>query len=236
VRKPIGPALHGALDYGFFTAMLMVPRLLGLPRRARILAAALGSAQGGLNAVTDQPLAARRLVAYRTHGSVDRAGLPVALGLPLLTGAMRDGRARTFFLAAAAALAAVYALTDWNAQERASAERGPQEESGATEGGPQEPESGMPGPQSLGSAGPDAEGTTDARSTTDPATPAEGPADAAGPSDGAIGVPRSDGPRRPSTVDTAPDVRGAGAATTSHSARTGAEAAGRADEPQPPRP
>jgi hypothetical protein len=224
VRKPIGPALHGALDYGFSTAMLMAPRLLGLPRRARIVAAALGSAQGGLNAVTDQPLAARRLVAYRTHGSVDRAGLPVALGLPLLTGAMRDGRARTFFLAAAAALAAVYALTDWNAQERASAQRGPQE-SGATEGGPQEPESGMPGPQSLGSAGPDARGTTDA---------AEGPADAAGPSDGAIGVRRSGGPRRPSTVDTAPDVRGAGAATTSHSARTGAEAAGRADEPQPP--
>jgi hypothetical protein len=166
---------------------------------------------------------------------VDRAGLPVALGLPLLTGAMRDGRARTFFLAAAAALAAVYALTDWNAQERASAQRGPQE-SGAAEGGPQQPESGMPGPQSLGSAGPDADGTTDARSTTDPATPAEGPADAAGPSGGAIGVPRSDGPRRPSTVDTAPDVRGAGAATTSHSAPTGAEAAGRADEPQPPRP
>jgi hypothetical protein len=84
------------------------------------------------------------------------------VGLPLLPGAMRDGRARTFFLAVAAALAAVYALTDWHAQERASAERGPQE-SGATEGGPQEPESGMPGPQSLGSARPDAGGTTDGR-------------------------------------------------------------------------
>jgi hypothetical protein len=64
--------LHGALDYGFFTAMLMVPRLLGLLRRARLVAAALGSAQGGLNAVTDQPLPAWRLVAFRTHGSVDR--------------------------------------------------------------------------------------------------------------------------------------------------------------------
>jgi hypothetical protein len=235
VRKPIGPALHGALDYGFFTAMLMVPRLLGLPRRARLVAAALGSAQGGLNAVTDQPLAARRLVAYRTHGLVDRAGLPVALGLPLLTGAMRDGRARTFFLAVAAALAAVYALTDWNAQERASAERGPQEKSGAAEGGPQQPESGMPGPQSLGSAGPDAGGTTDGRSGTDAATPAEGPADAAGPSDGTIGASRSDGPRRPSTVDTAPAVRGEGSAT-SHSTDTGAQAAGRADGPHLPRP
>jgi hypothetical protein len=156
------------------------------------------------------------------------------VGLPLLPGAMRDGRARTFFLAVAAALAAVYALTDWHAQERASAERGPQE-SGATEGGPQEPESGMPGPQSLGSARPDAGGTTDGRSGTDAATPAVGPADAAGPSDGTIRASRLDGPRRPSTVDTAPAVRGEGSAT-SHSTDTGAQAAGRADGPHLPRP
>ena len=173
--------------------MLTVPTLLRMPRRARAVAAALGTAQGGLNAVTDQPLAVRRLVAYRTHRSVDRAGLPVALGLPLLTGSIRDRRARTFFLAAGAALAAVYALTDWNAQVRRPADAEPQQ-----------PPFRQPGPQSRGSAGPDAHGTTDARSATDPATPAEGPADAAGPSAAATGADRPGGTRRPATVDSAP--------------------------------
>lgn len=222
MRKPISPTLHGALDYGFLAAMLTVPKLLGLPRRGRAVAAAFGAAQGGLNAVTDQPLAVRHLVPFRLHGAVDLAALPAVVGLPLLTGVLRDRRARAFFLGSGAALAAVYAFTDWDAQRPGLAETGPRQT------GPQQTASRQPGPLSLGSAGPDANGVTDARSTTDPATPSEGPADAAGPTTGAIGTAGAagpDGPRRPATVDTAPSVRSTPSAT-GHSIDTGVESAG----------
>jgi hypothetical protein len=91
------------------------------------------------------------------------------------------------------------------------------------------------GPGSRGSAGPDAAGTTDARSAADPAHPAEGPADAAGPAadhtadhttdgtaDGTAGV------RRPASVGTAPDIRGA--SSSAQAADTGAAQGGTTGE------
>lgn len=217
MRKPIGPTLHGALDYGFLASMLAVPKLLRLPRRARVVAAAFGAAQGGLNAVTDHPLAVRHLVPFRLHGSVDRAGLPVVIGLPLLTGLLRDRRALAFFLGSGIALGAVYALTDWDAQD------------GAADTSPGPTTSGQQGPESRGSAGPDANGVTDARSAADAATPAEGPADAAGPTVGSTDSSGADGPRRPATVDTAPSIRGT-SSTTAHASDTGAADAGTTDD------
>jgi hypothetical protein len=117
MRRPITPAVHGALDYGYGAALLVLPRLLGLDRRARTLAAAFGLVDGALGAVTDQPLAVRRLVPFPLHGLIELAATPVVLLLAFLTGAARDRRARTFFLAAGATVGVVFSLTDWNAQD-----------------------------------------------------------------------------------------------------------------------
>lgn len=113
--RPISPKLHGALDYGFLATMLTAPSLLRLDRRARLLFAAMGAAQGTLNAFTDQPLSVKRLVPFRTHGLIEKANAPTFVLLPLLTGVLRDPRARAFFAAAGVALVAVYNLTDWDA-------------------------------------------------------------------------------------------------------------------------
>jgi len=78
------------------------------------------------------------------------------------------------------------------------------------------------GPQSRGSAGPDAAGRTTARGD-DPTHPAEGPADAAGPA-----VDTGDGPRRPTTVATAPSIRDA--ASSAQAADTGAVQGGTTGE------
>jgi hypothetical protein len=211
VRKPIGRATHAALDYGLAAVLLAAPRMLGLDRRARTVAASFGVAQGCLNALTDQPLALRRQIPFARHGRADLAVLPATLGVPLLAGSLRDPRARVFFLGTSAALAVLYALTDWT--------------------GPTAPATQpRPRPRPAGSADPDTRAGTAARNPADSATPADGPADAAGPTTTLPAPP--DGPRRPSTVDTAPSIREQ--TGTTHAADTGAQDAGTVPAPERP--
>jgi hypothetical protein len=114
-KKPISRKAHGAIDYGFLGMMLAAPSLLGLTGAARTLSYLLGGVQGGLNAITDQPLAVKRLVPFRTHGTIELASGPAFVLLPVVTGALKQPKARAFFGAALGLLATVYALTDWDA-------------------------------------------------------------------------------------------------------------------------
>ncbi|MBA3415598.1 MAG: hypothetical protein H0U10_10280 [Chloroflexia bacterium] len=116
-KDPISPKAHGAIDYGFLGLMLAAPSLLGLTGPARTLCYLFGGAQGIPNALTDQPYAVERLVPFRTHGTIELASGLLFVALPVLTGAVKDPKARNYFLAAGAMLAAVYILTDWDATD-----------------------------------------------------------------------------------------------------------------------
>lgn len=118
-KKPISPETHGAIDYGFLGLMLAAPSLLGLNGPARTLPYLFGAVQGVLNALTDQPLAVKRLVPFHTHGRIELASAPAFVALPVLTGAMKEGKAHGFFLGALGLLTAVYLLTDWDAAPKA---------------------------------------------------------------------------------------------------------------------
>ncbi|KNC19042.1 hypothetical protein AC792_08695 [Arthrobacter sp. RIT-PI-e] len=115
MNKPISPAMHGAIDYGFLATMLTAPSLLRLGRRARIVFALFGITQGALNALTDQPLSIKRLVSFRLHGAIEKSSGPVYLLVPVLAGIPRAPRERAFWLIMGAILVTVYNLTDWNA-------------------------------------------------------------------------------------------------------------------------
>jgi hypothetical protein len=108
--------MHGLLDYGLATANLLVPRAVGMPRRARRLFAAFGLVQGGLNALTVQPFAVSSVVPFAVHGLIDKSSAPVFFALPPLLGLARQRKARTWWLLTGAALVVVYNLTDWNAK------------------------------------------------------------------------------------------------------------------------
>ena len=116
MNKPIKPGAHGAIDHGFLALNLSAPSLLGLKGTARTLAYLFGAIQGGLNALTDQPLALRRIVPFKTHGTIELSGGPLFLALPWLTGALKASKARAYFLALGAVLVTVYSLTDWDAE------------------------------------------------------------------------------------------------------------------------
>lgn len=116
MSKPISPRQHGLIDYGFLTSMLLLPSLLGMSSRARLLFAFFGTIQGTLNALTDQPFGLARVVSFRTHGSVEKSSGPLYLLAPLVTGVAQEGEARAYWLFMGAALVTVYNLTDWQAR------------------------------------------------------------------------------------------------------------------------
>lgn len=115
MARPITPRLHGIADYALLGVWVGAPRLLRLARPVRSVFTAMGIVQAGLNAITDQPYAVRRIVPFRMHGTIEKCSAPLYVVLPLMAGAWRDRRSRFFFLAFGGMLVANFNLTDWNA-------------------------------------------------------------------------------------------------------------------------
>lgn len=119
--QPIGPGAHGAIDYGFVTLQALAPSLFGLNGSAQSCCYAFAAAQGVLNALTDQPLALKRVVSFRVHGQLETPLLPALLLLPWATGALKQRNARRYFFSFFAVALANYVLTDYRANERRAA-------------------------------------------------------------------------------------------------------------------
>ncbi len=77
----------------------------------------LGGAAGVLTALTNQPLAWKRVVPFHVHGQVDTPFVPTLLLLPWATGALKQRNARRFFASFTAVVLANYLLTDYDASE-----------------------------------------------------------------------------------------------------------------------
>lgn len=117
-RKPIGPKAHGAIDYGFVTMQTLAPTLFDLKGPARVLCYAFAATQGILNALTDHPLGAKRVVPLRVRGQLETPFVPSLLLLPWVTGALKQRNARRYFASFFSIALANYLLTDYNAYER----------------------------------------------------------------------------------------------------------------------
>lgn len=116
MKKILSPKAHGALDYGLMATLVAAPPLLGLSRRARTVFGALGVNAGVVSGLTAQPLAVKPLISFQTHKKVETVAIPVYALLPVVTGAVKEKRARVLWLGTIAALVAGYVLTDWDAK------------------------------------------------------------------------------------------------------------------------
>jgi len=123
MRKPITPFAHGVLDYTTTAAVAAAPRLLNFPRRAAMACYALAGGYAGLSAVTDYPLAARRMVPFKAHGMAEAVVGAALPALPWMLGFSKNTVARNFFLGMAVMTAMVALMTDWNKDSEREARR-----------------------------------------------------------------------------------------------------------------
>ncbi len=117
MKKPITPAMHGAIDYGMSALMLAAPWALKLSRKAAMTFNGFAAAQAGVNAFSNQPLAARPLIPWHVHRTIDAAAVPAQIAVPLIAGVAREPKARALWIGALVALVTVFALTDWDARD-----------------------------------------------------------------------------------------------------------------------
>jgi hypothetical protein len=118
MHKTFSPFSHGLLDYATVLATALAPRLFRFPPPAARLSHALSAAYLGLSAMTDYPLALKRLVPFRTHGQIEFAsGFALPL-LPWIVGFAQHRAARNFLAALSVITFAVWSLTDWEAETK----------------------------------------------------------------------------------------------------------------------
>ncbi len=119
--KPISPRAHGMLDYSTVAAVVAAPKMLGFPDRAAQAAYALAGSYLGISLLTDYPLSAKRVIPFKGHGAAEAiVGLALP-ALPWVLGFAKHKAARNFFLALTGVTFTVAALTDWNAEDPATA-------------------------------------------------------------------------------------------------------------------
>ncbi|WP_045233948.1 hypothetical protein [Deinococcus pimensis] len=111
--KPISPRTHGMIDYSSVALMLAAPSVLGLKGPARLLSYAFAGTYLAVSALTDMPLGVKHALPFPTHGRIELASAPALLALPAMTGALKDPKARLYFLGLLGTVATVYSLTDW---------------------------------------------------------------------------------------------------------------------------
>ncbi|MBC7785795.1 MAG: hypothetical protein H7144_18360 [Burkholderiales bacterium] len=116
--RPFGPKAHGVADWVFMAAQIVVPRLLGLSPRARLIATAFGAVTGVVNSLTRQPFGIKPVMSLRTHGKLETPLIPAMVAVPLIAGVLGDRRARRYFLPVFAIACVNYLLTDYNAGSR----------------------------------------------------------------------------------------------------------------------
>jgi len=118
MNKPIGPKLHGAIDYGFVTLQTLAPTLFNLKGSARTLCYVFAGTQGIINTFTDHPLGLKPLIPLKVHGQLETPFVPALVLLPWATGALKQRNARWYFFSFFGIALANYLLSDYNAYER----------------------------------------------------------------------------------------------------------------------
>jgi hypothetical protein len=116
MRKPISPTLHGVMDYVTVATTLVAPHLMRLPAKGAKASTALGAGYLMLSALTNYPLALKRVVPFKAHGAVEAASIPLLFALPFVLKFSAHKQARNYFFFLAAMTVVVAALTDWNAE------------------------------------------------------------------------------------------------------------------------
>ena len=118
-RKPISPLVHGIIDYTFALALLSVPSILKLSKKARSIYAADALTILSYSAFTKYPPSVKPVIPLPLHKKLDYASLAL-IGLEAGSKEIRkDKRALIFSAGMITAGLITVLLTDWNVRQPA---------------------------------------------------------------------------------------------------------------------
>ena len=118
--KILSARLHGLIDYAVVLLFLLAPTLFGFGGTPQIACYVVAAVHLTMSLLTAYPLGIAKLIPFPLHGRIEMVVVPALVVLPWLLGFSEVLAARNFFLAAAAAIAVVVFLTNYNAAEAAA--------------------------------------------------------------------------------------------------------------------
>lgn len=114
--KPISPAVHGIIDYGFSAALFTLPHILKLNKHVKWLYTVNALNTFLYSAATDYPPGIKHVIPYQVHRKID-VGNITALALAILYKPVCENkRVLCFHISVIAAAILTVSLTDWNAE------------------------------------------------------------------------------------------------------------------------
>lgn len=112
--RSISPKAHSMIDYALVESLLLFPSILGMNKKARRLYATEALILLPYVAITEQPVALKSLIRFRTHGKIDLFNLSQVAFQSFLKPFKRDSKALIFNIAFTAIAGATGMLTDWS--------------------------------------------------------------------------------------------------------------------------
>jgi hypothetical protein len=113
--KPISPKVHGIIDYGFSAALLVLPQVLQLSKKAKTLYAADAFKTFLYSALTNYPLGLKRVIPFGLHRKIDIENVSGLALATLYAPVRKNKRALYFHIGMIAAAVLAISLTDWDA-------------------------------------------------------------------------------------------------------------------------
>jgi hypothetical protein len=116
MTKLLDRKAHALSDYGFTLGQWVLPEIIGMNKQAVNLYRMLGSNLLAYNMLTDQPLAFKKVIPYRTHYLIDVGNVGLLALLTFHQSIRRDKRALGFHLGLVALAALNILMTNWKAK------------------------------------------------------------------------------------------------------------------------
>ncbi len=121
--KILSPRIHGVLDYAVVALFLLAPTLFRLEGTPATVAYVVAGIHLSLTLLTAFPMGVIKLIPFKVHGVIEVAALLGIAAAPWLFGFSENATARNFYLAAAALIAGVVVLTNYNTSEARAPQR-----------------------------------------------------------------------------------------------------------------
>jgi hypothetical protein len=114
--QPVSPKTHALLDYALTGSLLILPSLLGMNKKAKLIYATEALALLPYVALTKQPLAIKGVIPFRTHGKIDAFNVAQFALLSFVKPFRKTKKELLFNIAFTAIAGLTVLLTDWNAR------------------------------------------------------------------------------------------------------------------------